>query len=489
MSVNEDVPMPDNEEGHTSVTDAIVRADAEGSSEYRQLPSSEPEVSQLSDVTAPEVSQLQIADAHAAASSNDSRKAKQIHGGVGKFRASKRVPGYGTVKPAQLCIGQRVRVLWKFEPLKEYDGEVIERREQLDDQERPTLAFYVRYDDGDRRWHSLEEGNIVKLLPGGNLPGGTPISEPGRVAQEEATPIEAEGYELRMSSTPSGYAGVYSSGGGRWTAQWKVGGKSTRFGTYDTRVEAAVAVAKCLSETAVEISSATDGAARLAPAPSAVRLRDDSAPREAEGYILKLSSNQSGYKGVCRSGSGWRALFKLHGEKRYLGIFGTPVAAAVAVAKARHEMEDEVEVEVVDEDGDEDEGEDEDEDDDDNDDEDEGEEARAGMNASQRRHANDRFVEMDGIRLHIYPRPARLRGRKLYLRPQAISGFLGVHWKPQSSQPYLAIVYETDDGGARCGKSLGSFDTAEEAALSSRDIMGLRPSALLIMMPMAFSFV
>ena len=57
-------------------------------------------------------------------------------------------------------------------------------------------------------------------------------------------PTEAKGLKLHMSDRSStGYRGVYQDGG-RFAAQMCVEGKNVRLGTFDTAVEAAVAVAR-----------------------------------------------------------------------------------------------------------------------------------------------------------------------------------------------------------------------------------------------------
>ena len=367
---------------------------------------------------------------------------------------SKRVPGYSTtLTPNQLSVGQRVRVMWEREPLVTYDGEVIDGREELGSCQKPTVVFRVDYDDGDRRWHRLCD-TPVQLLPPRST--GKPSSVATTTLAEKAhRPNEAGGYQLLLSERlPSGYTGVHSNGGG-WRARWTAEGKTTSFGTFGTPVEAAVAIAKHLHRAApVDAPAAAPASASAAVNARGDSTLDDSTPTEAEGYVLKLAPNtKSGYFGVSKASSQhrgststrWYGQFNHGGERVYVGSFGTRVAAAVAVAKALYDIEEaDGQVEAEEED------------------EEPTASKRARTNADETLDDSaERFVEMDGTRLHIYPRVTKLRGRELHLNPMAASGYVGVHWKQQ----FRAIVCENENGTSR-QKMLGCFGTAEEAAFA-----------------------
>ena len=64
---------------------------------------------------------------------------------------------------------------------------------------------------------------------------------------------EAQGVKLHLSSTSNtGYLGVHRNPSGRYQASLRVDGRQKAVGTYDTAVEAAVAVAKCKSHPCCE---------------------------------------------------------------------------------------------------------------------------------------------------------------------------------------------------------------------------------------------
>ena len=180
------------------------------------------------------------AEARAPASTPVKRRCGQLgcvladnHAGTCRVPAlQKRIPGYSTsVRPDQLPIGKRVRVLWAED--EEYDGTVIDRREELDDKQRPTLTFYVAYEDRDRCWHTLGE-QPVKLLPtirDSAVPSAPPPAD---------LVTHADGFDLKLSkSNETGYVGVEKRA---HDFRARVGKKT--LGAFPTALAAAVAVAR-----------------------------------------------------------------------------------------------------------------------------------------------------------------------------------------------------------------------------------------------------
>ncbi|EOD21073.1 hypothetical protein EMIHUDRAFT_101766 [Emiliania huxleyi CCMP1516] len=126
--------------------------------------------------------------------------------------------------------------------------------------------------------------------------------------QAAAVVAEAEGLRLHLSSSSTGYKGVYEQSG-RFQAKHRVDGRLAHLGTFDTAVEAAVAYARAVGE----YQPPTVAAA------------------EAEGLQLHLSSsNATGYKGVFKDGARFKAQHRVDGRM----VFDTAVEAAVAYARA-----------------------------------------------------------------------------------------------------------------------------------------------------------
>ncbi|EOD20722.1 hypothetical protein EMIHUDRAFT_241949 [Emiliania huxleyi CCMP1516] len=123
------------------------------------------------------------------------------------------------------------------------------------------------------------------------------------------------GLRLHLSSSCStGYKCVYEHFG-RFQAKRWVDGKEVCLGTFATAVEAAAAYARAVG-------------GFQPPPPTVVT--------ESEGLRLHLStSNTTGYAGVTfyRVGQ-YHARTRVDGRKRTLGVFDSPVEAAVAYARA-----------------------------------------------------------------------------------------------------------------------------------------------------------
>ena len=151
---------------------------------------------------------------------------------------------------------------------------------------------------------------------------------------------EACGYQLLLSSeSPTGYLGVRKKSGGahggsHFEARGQVAGphhSSSVIGKYKTVVEAAVAVAK---HAAGELAPMVEDTTKHGGQPTTAEVT------EAGGYQLWLSrDNSTGYKGVrpvmamgLHNGT-YAAQRSAHGQIFPLGVFNTPVEAAIAYAK------------------------------------------------------------------------------------------------------------------------------------------------------------
>ena len=107
----------------------------------------------------------------------------------------------------------------------------------------------------------------------------------------------------------------------------------TYLGVFPTAVKAAVAVAKAKLQSS---SGGPSSAVQVGPVPTAPPRR---APlvAEAEGLRLHVSSrsnNTTGYTGVVKHGSRFKAQDRRDGKAVSLGTFDTAVEAAVAYARA-----------------------------------------------------------------------------------------------------------------------------------------------------------
>lgn len=160
---------------------------------------------------------------------------------------------------------------------------------------------------------------------------------------------EAEGVSLHLSGrNTTGYLNVNRRRKtDRFTASyWEDDEKQLiSLGSFPTAVEAAVAYASAVGDAPDEAAGAGERAVARAVGrrAEAVTTPPGDAPRptESEGVRLHLagaSGNSSGYKGVSFHKSGWLAKRGRGGrgkqENERLGIFETPVAAAVAYARS-----------------------------------------------------------------------------------------------------------------------------------------------------------
>jgi len=173
------------------------------------------------------------------------------------------------------------------------------------------------------------------MMAGAEAEGG----EEGEAAVGLVT--ESEGYRLHLSSTGStGYLGVFrreDCGRLKFVAMVSLHDghrmRLTYLGVFPTAVKAAVAVAKAKLQSS---SGGPSSAVQVGPVPTAPPRR---APlvAEAEGLRLHVSSrsnNTTGYTGVVKHGSRFKAQDRRDGKAVSLGTFDTAVEAAVAYARA-----------------------------------------------------------------------------------------------------------------------------------------------------------
>ena len=188
------------------------------------------------------------------------------------------------------------------------------------------------------------------------------------VVDGDGVVTEAEGLRLhRSAKSETGYRHVHKQKQ-KFRAEVRRNDEGLILrGTYNTAVEAAVAVARAIGPAPVEVQSevaapaggftalaagpisraAIAAAAADGDAPAAVDCVVDAAAEwlrlnppvaEAEGLRLHLSNRSpTGYRGVSMKGSRFRAELSSGGKKVGLGTFETAVAAAVAIA--RHLMD------------------------------------------------------------------------------------------------------------------------------------------------------
>ena len=352
--------------------------------------------------------------------------------------------------------GRRVRMMWR-DHNEAFDGVIAEQRDELGpDQKTASIAFLVKYDDGDKCWHSMHHtdvfikllhstANVYQLLHSTGDAKQQPSAPTRKVAAPPVPPVvksaqaavptaqapvvtRSQGYDLIPSSRSAcGYYGVSIDGG-----KFRANANRRYLGKFNTVVEAAVAVARSL---------AGDG--------------EDDDDGEEEEVALELSfssANPTGYAGVYPrpSGRGFyaRALIEGSQSKKYIGgCFATAKAAAVARARflsnpTQHQQEDEDE-----EEGDEEE-----------------EEVEVDAESEEEEDdVDDTFTHVDGRQLKLFP-PAAFRGRALHLYPLAASGYLNVTTYYGSSGKAYRALFEK--------QSLGTFSTPEEAAYAVAERLG-----------------
>ena len=149
-------------------------------------------------------------------------------------------------------------------------------------------------------------------------------------ADEARAAAAAEGLEFEPSSTTgTGFKGVTTKGS-KFTARInrEVGGQ-LNLGIFATAEEAALHYARHFE---AQHGARAAAEARVAvPQPPWSKARKAAA---AEGLeLMTSSSSQTGFKGVFKNHSKYKAEIREHGKKRHLGNFSTPEEAALCYAR------------------------------------------------------------------------------------------------------------------------------------------------------------
>eukprot|EP00900_Chrysochromulina_parva_P022369 jgi/Chrpa1/4766/Chrysochromulina_OHIO_Genome00013097-RA len=246
-------------------------------------------------------------------------------------------------------------------------------------------------------------------------------------ADEARAAAAAEGLEFEPSSTTgTGFKGVTTKGS-KFTARIsRVVGGQLYLGIFATAEEAALHYARHFE--------AQHGATAAAEARAAVPQSKARMAAAAEGLeLMTSSSSQTGFKGVFKNHSKYKAEIREHGKRRHLGNFSTPEDAALCYA--RYVLADRAAPEV----------------------------ALTRVTAPQPLTADEARAAAAAEGLELVPSRPR-HGQT------AVTGFKGVYIHHGR---YAAMVREK---GKLC--SLGHFATPEEAALTyARHTLGAEEEA------------
>ena len=233
--------------------------------------------------------------------------------------------GYCAIMPSQVCAGRRIRMLW-VSLEQEFDGIIDQVQPLLDDKQRPSVRFLVKYDDGDRRWHTLHDmkGFHMKLLKSlashEKVPEETVTAAPPR---QHVVTHSSTGLKLALSSRSStGYLGVCVAGD-----RFRAKVSSVELGMHPTAVDAAVAVTKYLDEHGGSqgCNNQSNGENTELEPP------DRGAVTMHGGVVLHLSEKaESGYKGVYALSSG---RYEVRAKHKHIGRFDSKLEAAKAYAE------------------------------------------------------------------------------------------------------------------------------------------------------------
>jgi hypothetical protein len=170
------------------------------------------------------------------------------------------------------------------------------------------------------------EGVAAALAP--------PEPKPAPMTAAEAhAAAAAEGLALRRAENPAGFKHVAVANGGAgsklFMASVRQGGRKKLLGRFVTAEEAALAVARFLGPEGVAAALAADAAKASEPAP--MTAAEAHATAAAEGLALLRAKNSTGFKGVSRL-KGRTKPFQAS-VKHSLGYFTTAEEAALAVAR------------------------------------------------------------------------------------------------------------------------------------------------------------
>ena len=152
-------------------------------------------------------------------------------------------------------------------------------------------------------------------------------------SEEARQQAQAEGLTLLVADNKTGYFGVYLSdpGGPRpYQAQVKRGGKMVHLGRFATAEEAALCVARSPEGQAAAERAAAD--------PALLTSEEARQQAQAEGLVLRVADNKTGYFGVYLDKPGKAKPFMTQvrrgGKMVHLGSFATAEEAALCVARS-----------------------------------------------------------------------------------------------------------------------------------------------------------
>merc|ERR1740139_1031710 len=155
---------------------------------------------------------------------------------------------------------------------------------------------------------------------------------PPLTSEEALQQAQAEGLVLRVGRSGTGYFGVHLANPGTpkpYQARVSHGGKMVHLGSFATAEEAALCVART-----PEGRAAAKRAAVAAPLTSEEALQQ----AQAEGLVLHVAENWTGYFGVNLKNPGTPKPYKAHvwrgGKDVYLGSFASSEEAALCVARS-----------------------------------------------------------------------------------------------------------------------------------------------------------
>ena len=143
---------------------------------------------------------------------------------------------------------------------------------------------------------------------------------------------------LLVADNKAGYFGVNLKSPGQpkpYQAQVRRGGKSVHLGSFATAEEAALCVAR--------LPQGRQAAAkRAAAAPPLTSKEAQQQAPQAEGLMLRVADNKTGYSSVYLSNPGrpkpYRAELKRGGKTVRLGCFATAEAAALCIARSEERV-------------------------------------------------------------------------------------------------------------------------------------------------------
>eukprot|EP00964_Phaeocystis_antarctica_P101061 scaffold66583_cov64-Phaeocystis_antarctica.AAC.3 len=155
---------------------------------------------------------------------------------------------------------------------------------------------------------------------------------PPLTSEEARQQAQAEGLTLRVAESKTGYLGVAHKPGRPkpYQAELRRGGKKVTLGSFVTAEEAAL----CIARTPEGQAAAQWAAAAPVPLTS----EEARQQAQAEGLVLRVADNKTGYFGVCISKPGqpkpYQAQVWRGGKYAHLASFVTAEEAALCVARS-----------------------------------------------------------------------------------------------------------------------------------------------------------